>query len=31
MPASQAADSGLFDGSQDEHNFEEWNGGAQHP
>ena len=31
LPASQAADSGLFDGSQDEHNFEEWNGGAQHP
>lgn len=30
LPASQAADSGLFDGSQDEHNFEEWNGGAQH-
>jgi len=30
LPAKQAVDSGLFDGSQDEHNFKEWNGGAQH-
>lgn len=31
MPAAHAVDSGLFDGSQDEHNFQEWNGGGQHP
>lgn len=30
MPATQSSDSGLFDGSQDQHNFEEWNGGVQH-
>lgn len=31
MPASQGVDGGLFDGSQDERNFQEWNGGEQHP
>jgi len=31
MPVTQSSDSGLFDGSQDQHNFEEWNGGMQHP